>query len=128
VLLVLVFFSAGAAVPVQSLAGRPGAPMTDNVRHRDAAPLHAQTAPSSTPPLTPPEEITVAPSVAAVSPHTEFQAPATAQAEANVQPLTADDGNGSKRELLYGAAAVAAFLAVILLIVAVRGGGRSRQK
>ncbi len=91
-----------------------------------AAPLRAQTAPSSTPPLMAPEEITVQPSVVAVSPHTEFQAPVTAQAEANVQPLTADEGDGSKREFLYGAAAVAAFLAVVLLIFAVRGG-RSRQ-
>ncbi len=82
---------------------------------------------ATTPPLTAPEEITVVPGVATVSPHTQIETPVTAVAQANAQPLTADGDNGSKRGLLYGAAAVAAILAIILLIVAVRGGGRSRQ-
>jgi hypothetical protein len=116
IVLISVFFSGGAAAAMQSRAGR--APLV----------LHAEAAPSPTPPIASPEQITVAPSVAVVAPNTQIEAPVTAAAQANAQPLTPDGSGGSKRRLLFGAAGLAALMGIVLLVIAVRSGRRSEQK
>jgi hypothetical protein len=115
IVLISVFFSGGAAAAMQSRAGR--APLV----------LHAEATPSPTPPRALPEEMTVAPSVAVVAASTQLEAPVTADAQANAQPLTTDDDGTTKRTVLFGGAGLAAFLALVLLVIAVRGAGKSRR-